>query len=175
MILKPERNLNQDPFTGEPGSHPVGSGLGAVSGAAAGAAVGAAAGPIGSATGAVIGAIAGGIAGGVMGQEIAEYVNPTEVENYWEDGFAKRPYVKEGESFDAFRPAYRMGYDAIANNPAKPFSEVEGELGKQWQSTKGGSSLEWERARDAAKDSYDYTARLYSQRRYLEDQIEPDA
>ena len=33
------KDLNEDPITGEPGSHPVGTGLGAAGGAAAGAAL----------------------------------------------------------------------------------------------------------------------------------------
>ena len=65
---------NQDPFSGEAGSHPVGTGAGAGSGAIAGAAIGALGGPIGAVAGAVLGAIAGGLAG----KEIAEGANPTE-------------------------------------------------------------------------------------------------
>ncbi|HYC91623.1 MAG TPA: hypothetical protein VEO54_20555 [Thermoanaerobaculia bacterium] len=45
------------PITGEPGSHPVGTGLGA---AAVGAALGAPFGPIGILVGGAIGAVAGG-------------------------------------------------------------------------------------------------------------------
>ena len=50
---------NQDPFSGEAGSHPVGTGAGAGSGALAGAALGTLGGPIGVVAGAVLGAIAG--------------------------------------------------------------------------------------------------------------------
>ena len=38
-------DTNPDPITGEPGSHPVGTGLGAGGGALAGAAIGSVAGP----------------------------------------------------------------------------------------------------------------------------------
>ena len=46
FIMANERgkDLNEDPITGEPGSHPVGTGLGAAGGAAAGAALGTAVG-----------------------------------------------------------------------------------------------------------------------------------
>ena len=75
-------DANQDPITGEPGSHPVGTGVGAVAGGAAGAAAGAAtgaavgtagAGPIGTGIGAAVGAIVGGLAG----KGTAEGLNPT--------------------------------------------------------------------------------------------------
>ena len=47
-----DKDLNRDPITDEPGSHPVGTGVGATGGAVAGAAAGAIGGPIGMAVGA---------------------------------------------------------------------------------------------------------------------------
>lgn len=76
------RDANRDPITGEKGSHPVGTGVGAVAGGAAGAAAGAAtgaavgtagAGPVGTAVGAAVGAVAGGL----VGHGTAEGLNPT--------------------------------------------------------------------------------------------------
>ena len=67
-------NPNRDPITCEPGSHPVGTGAGALAGgAAAGAAAGSVAGPIGTGVGAAAGAIVGGLAG----HAAAEKFNPT--------------------------------------------------------------------------------------------------
>ncbi len=72
---KNQQDANRDPITGEPGSHPVGTGLGAAAGgAAAGAAVGTVAGPVGTGIGAAVGAVAGGLAGKAAG----EHFNPTE-------------------------------------------------------------------------------------------------
>jgi uncharacterized protein (TIGR02271 family) len=72
-----ERNpaRNPDPITGEPGSHPVGTGVGTAAGAAAGGAAGAA---VGGPVGAGIGIVAGGIAGAVTGKASAESVYPTD-------------------------------------------------------------------------------------------------
>jgi uncharacterized protein (TIGR02271 family) len=79
-------DANRDPITGESGSHPVGTGVGAVAGGAAGAAAGAAtgaalgtagAGPIGTG----IGAVAGAIIGGAAGHGTAEGLNPTKSPN----------------------------------------------------------------------------------------------
>ena len=53
----PPLDSNPDPITGEPGAHPVGTGLGAAGGAIAGAAIGTIGGPVGMAAGAVIGAV----------------------------------------------------------------------------------------------------------------------
>src|SRR5829696_8613217 len=90
-------DANPDPITGAPGSHPIGTGVGAAGMGAAGAAIGAAvsgpAAPIGAAVGAVVGAVAGGLAG----KGVAEVVNPTAEEEYWRDNYQNRPYVRQGE------------------------------------------------------------------------------
>src|SRR5699024_5833058 len=45
MTKESREDLNADRITGEPGSHPIGTGIGGVGGAAAGAAIGTMAGP----------------------------------------------------------------------------------------------------------------------------------
>jgi outer membrane lipoprotein SlyB len=65
--------LNRDPLTDESGSHPLGTGVGALGGAVAGAAIGTVGGPVGVLAGGAIGAISGAMAG----KEIAESQNPT--------------------------------------------------------------------------------------------------
>ena len=70
-----QQDANRDPLTGEPRSHPIGTGVGAAAGgAAAGAAAGTIAGPVGTGIGAAVGAVAGGLAG----KATAEKFNPTE-------------------------------------------------------------------------------------------------
>ncbi len=70
-----DQDANRDPITGEPRSHPIGTGAGAVvGGAGAGAAAGSAAGPVGTG----IGAAAGAVVGGLAGKAAAEHFNPTE-------------------------------------------------------------------------------------------------
>jgi uncharacterized protein (TIGR02271 family) len=69
-----DQDANRDPITGEPRSHPIGTGTGAVAGgAAAGAATGTVAGPVGTG----IGAAAGAVVGGLAGKAAAEHFNPT--------------------------------------------------------------------------------------------------
>ena len=59
QLANTNTDKNQDPISGEPGSHPVGTGIGAALGGA-GAAAGIVAGPAGAVVGAMAGAIAGG-------------------------------------------------------------------------------------------------------------------
>src|SRR4051794_28124040 len=102
-------DANRDPISGEPGAHPVGTGLGAAAGgAAAGAAGGAMAGPVGAAVGAVVGAVAGGLAG----KEVAESIDPTVEDAYWRENYASRPYYDQGMTYDDYGPAYRYGWES---------------------------------------------------------------
>ena len=110
---QPSQNL--DPITGEPGAHPIGTGIGAAAGgAAAGAAVGTVAGPVGTIAGAAVGALLGGWAG----KSVAEYVDPTAEDAYWQQNFQDRPYAQGGR-YEDYGPAYRYGVNAYRSaNPA---------------------------------------------------------
>ncbi len=143
-------DANRDPITGEPGSHPVGTGLGAVAGGmVAGAAAGTVAGPLGTLAGAAVGAVVGGLAG----KGVAEMIDPTAEDAYWRDNYATRPYT-DGGSYDEFGPAYRYGVSSYTAYPDRTFEEIEPDLRRDWAAARGSSRLEWDRARFAAKDSW---------------------
>lgn len=155
--------LNADPITGEPGSHPVGTGLGATGGAAAGAAVGALGGPIG----AVIGGAVGAVVGGLGGKSAAEAVNPTEEDLYWREHSLNTPYYSDARAhysdldYDRdYQNAYRVGYE---NRPhyehTTRFEDVEHELKVKWEQTKGTSRLTWEQAKLAMRDAWNRVTR----------------
>jgi hypothetical protein len=145
--------LNLDPITGTPGAHPVGTGFGATAGGiAAGAAAGTFAGPLGTVVGAVVGAIAGGLAG----KGIAEMIDPTAEEAYWRDNYSSRPYVGSGASFDDYGPAYRYGIDSFGMFEGHTFEDAEPELKRDWDGAKGGSSLTWDYAKNATRDSWQH-------------------
>lgn len=146
------KDENRDPITGEPGSHPLGTGLGSASGAAAGAAIGALGGPVGMAVGGVIGAVAGG----VVGHEVAEGLDPTAEDAYWNEQHRKEPYYEADYDFNDYRPAYRMGYDQYARNPGVSFDSTEASLSDKWNDEyRGRSRLEWEKARDAMRAGWE--------------------
>ena len=128
---------------------------GIAAGAAAGAAIGGVAGPVGVVAGAAI----GGAIGGATGESVARAVNPTSEEKYWEEQYEDRPYYVEGRDFDSYRPAYRYGVDAYSRNEGKSFDDVEAELNRDWAQARGTSRMEWNEARDPARDAYD---RLYN-------------
>lgn len=157
-------NLNLDPITDEPGAHPIGTGIGAGGGALTGAAIGAGAGPVGIAVGAVIGAVVGGLAG----KGAAEAMNPTAEDAYWRDAYANEPYLAEGYGYDDYAPAYRVGYEGrIARQGS--FDDHEAELASSWNQQRGGSSIDWEKARPATQAAWIRTERTYPSQRYYGD------
>lgn len=149
--LEHEHDLNLDPITKEPGSHPVGTGLGAAAGgAAAGAAAGIVAGPVGAVAGAVVGAVAGGLGG----KAVAEGVNPTAEEAYWRDNYHREPYYESGRSFDDYAPAYRLGMSGQSRYSGD-FDESEQRLAADWNDNREGSTLSWPEASAASRAAWD--------------------
>jgi hypothetical protein len=173
---KPERGheLNPDPLTGEPGAHPVGTGIGAAAGGATGAAVGSAAGPVGTAVGAVVGAVVGGLAG----KGVAEAIDPTAEDAYWREHHDYQPYAADDRTYDDYAPAYRAGYTGYREG--QTFEEREADLRMEYeggprqaetenepattkaatpQKDRAGDPMRWDAAREAARAAYDRVAR----------------
>lgn len=162
-------DANRDPLTGEPGSHPVGTGVGAVGGAATGAAVG---GAVAGPAGALIGAAVGGLAGGLAGKGIAESVNPTEEDAYWRGTYASRPYAS-GRSYDDLAPAYRYGWESRAKHAGdkaeQTWDQAQSNLEQGWDKVKGESRLKWQDAKDATKDAWNRVDSNLKEDRYWRD------
>lgn len=152
MSKESKQELNADMITGEPGSHPVGTGVGGLGGAAAGAAVGSLAGPLGTLIGGAIGAIVGGGAGSAA----AEVINPTNEEAYWRAHYANSPHYVDGHDFDQdYHPAYAVGYANRHRYPENAhFEDHESELHQSWNEVKGDSRLSWDDAKHATKQAW---------------------
>ena len=142
---------NPDPITGAPGSHPVGTGIGAAGAGAAGAAIGAVGGPVGALAGAAIGAIAGGLAG----KGVGELINPTVEDEYWRENYRTRSYVEPDTSYEVYQPAYQYGWEARARHRDRKWDEIEPDLSRDWETHRGTSGLTWEKARYASRDAWD--------------------
>ena len=137
---------NQDPISGAPGAHPVGTGVGAAGGAMAG--------PVGTVVGGAIGAVAGAMAG----KGAAEAVNPTAEDSYWRDNYTKASGYKKDYTYDDYAPAYRLGYNGWSRYGGA-FDQSEGRLSSEWESIKGQSRLSWTEARQATRAAWDRVER----------------
>lgn len=141
----PDRN--EDPITGEPGSHPVGVGVGTAGGATAGAAIGVVGGPIG----AVVGAVVGGVAGAYAGKGVAEKMDPTTEATYWRENHSTQKWASDPDyTYEDYEPAYRYGYTRAAERGTR-WDDSDSDLGKDWDQFKGKSRLEWEKAKSASR------------------------
>lgn len=151
------KDLNADPITGAPGSHPVGTGVGAAGGALAGAAAG---GVVGGPVGAVVGATIGAVAGGLAGHGVGEAVNPTVENAYWEGNYKTRDYVDQARPYADYQDAYRYGWESRTAYPGRQWDDVETDLAKGWPSTERNSSLAWEQAKGATRDAWNRVERV---------------
>ncbi|HZF80698.1 MAG TPA: hypothetical protein VEZ89_13015 [Rubrivivax sp.] len=138
--------------TDDAGKTGTGAVLGGVTGGVAGGAVtgmlaGGVTGPVGAAIGAAAGAVMGALAGKAKADPAAE-------DNYWRENYSSRPYVNSGSSYDEYAPAYRHGLEAHNRYPDRHFDDIESDLGRDWQSSRGQSSLEWDRAKHASRDAW---------------------
>ena len=135
--------------------HSIGAGTGAAAGAVTGATVGAVGGPLGMAVGAVV----GGVLGAAAGDSIAEAVNPTEYDSHWRSNYNKSNYYVSGREWNDYSPAYQMGYDTYPKYRGRAFNEVESDLERNWEATKGNSRLAWNEAKSAVRDGWHYIER----------------
>lgn len=147
------RDDNPDAITGAPGSHPVGTGIGAAGAGAAGAAIGAALGPAGSAVGGVIGAVVGAVAGGLAGKGAAEAINPTDEDAYWRENYRSRPYYRQGTDYKDYEGDYRHGYESSSRYTGT-FDEAESDLRRDWEARPENRGRAWESSKAAVRDAY---------------------
>lgn len=159
MSVNETRDMNRDPITGTPGSHPVGTGIGATGGAFAGAAIGSLFGPLGTLIGGAIGAVGGGAAGHAVG----ERVDPTGEAEYWSTTYNTRPYYKSEYDYTTdYAPAYSYGSEARARYADRNWDDsLEADLRQGWENAKAKSRLTWENAKDAVRDAWDRDDRTY--------------
>ncbi|KAB7776452.1 hypothetical protein [Xanthomonas sp. LMG 12460] len=168
------RDLNRDPISGTPGSHPVGVGIG---GTAGGVAAGALAGTVFGPLGTLIGAAVGVVAGAAAGKGVAERIDPTGEDAYWREEYRNRDYAKADYDYDRdYAAAYGLGLQAREQYPSRTWDEHERELSHDWGTRRGDSHLEWDEARLAARDSWeraDATYRTYEDSdRYYADRFD---
>ncbi len=152
-------DANGDAIHGSGDSHVVGTTIGAIGGAAVGGAitgamVGTVAGPLGTIAGAAGGAVVGALAGGVAGHEIGKGVDPAMEHEYWRDNYLTRPYALSGMPYGMYGPAYQYGWEARVYHHDQSFDQVAPHLQRQWSAHRGTSTLDWEQAKHAVRDSW---------------------
>lgn len=75
--------------------------------------------------------------------------------SYWREQHQHEPYVAKGERYDDYAPAYRTGYEGHSRYAGQRFDEVESDLRRDWENTKGNSKLGWDKASQACRAAWD--------------------
>jgi uncharacterized protein (TIGR02271 family) len=122
-------------------------------------------GAVGGPVGALVGAIAGGaVAGGLAGTGVGELIDPTTEDNWLRESFTEKKYVRKGETYDTYAPAYKYGAEAQSRYHGKAFADVETDIRSGWEKAHAASGMAWDRAREAVRDSFDRTMQLREER-----------
>jgi hypothetical protein len=148
-----QSDSNLDPLSGEVGSHPLGTGVGAAGAGTVGTVIG---GAVGGPVGAVVGAVIGSVVGGLAGKDVAEQVNPTFEDTNWQETYTSSTYANSDKTYEDYQPAYRTGYEGYDRygHSGRTYSEVETDLQRDYQ-TNQTRNLPWEQAKHAVKDAWD--------------------
>ena len=149
----------QDAINRTPDTETIGVAAGGLAGGAlGGAAAGSFAGPVGTLVGATLGAIAGGLAG----KAAADQLDPALEDEFWRQSYQAEPYYEAGYTYDDYAPAYRSGYQARARlaDPLS-FDAIESDLEADFYKQRAGSRLDWDKARPAARASYERACVVY--------------
>lgn len=78
-----------------------------------------------------------------------------ESDRHFESRFQQADYTRENETFDDYRPAYRYGVHARTRHGKREWDKsLEEQLGRDWESNRGASSLPWERAKIGVQEAF---------------------
>ncbi|PTY06238.1 hypothetical protein DB347_12380 [Opitutaceae bacterium EW11] len=82
-------------------------------------------------------------------------MNPTAEEAYWREHH-ERQWFAAGRTYEAFRDAYRVGYEGYGRFGRKggEFDDYETEFRAAYERGEGGATLPWEEARQAARAAW---------------------
>ena len=77
---------------------------------------------------------------------------------YWREHFQSEPYYAQGEAFDAYQPAYKLGIEARSEFQGKQFVDVEDKLRMQYEASPlDQRKLDWAQAKQAVRAAWDRT------------------
>lgn len=75
---------------------------------------------------------------------------------YWREHFQNEPYYAQGNNFDAYEPAYRLGIEARGEYPNKQFADVEDKLRMQYEANQQAQrKLDWAEAKQAVRAAWE--------------------
>ena len=80
-------------------------------------------------------------------------------DDHWRTHFGDRPYVKEGEAYETYRPAYQYGWRERVRRWGARWEDVEDDLEKKWDRFVVDAKLTWLEAKEAVRDAWNLVER----------------
>lgn len=75
--------------------------------------------------------------------------DPTKEEGSWREYHDKQGFVKPGQKYEHYAPAYRTAYEGFQKYPDKAYEEIESDLALDYEKHRVGEALPWDHARHA--------------------------
>ena len=126
----------------------------------------------GEATVVMTDAIAGSLFGTGIADEIAEFVNRSDCEDYWKTHFYAAyldywkthfyaaSYYASDNGWHDYHPAFRLGFGAYFMYQGRRFDEVAFDLVRDWEDIKDKSRLTWSQAKHAVRDGWEFVENI---------------
>jgi hypothetical protein len=99
------------------------------------------------------------------GDDVAGSTRQAEENTHWSLNYASRPYVGADEAYLDYAPAYLYGVVWYDSSPERQFEDCERDLANGWDSVRGGSPLDWPKAKPAVRDAWYRVSDLAAQAR----------
>ncbi len=99
--------------------------------------------------------------GGLTEGEPVDVLDPVVEHGFWRSTYYSRPYVKDSDTYEEYGPAYQYGWESRVFYDPRTFAEVELILTRDWSAHQGTSTLTWEQAKQAVRDSWNRIDRRY--------------
>lgn len=78
---------------------------------------------------------------------------------HWKQQFEKEPYYESGNTFADYDPAYRVGAEGRSRYAGQQFDQIEPDLKREWEKSKGVARISWDKAKLAARAAWDRVER----------------
>lgn len=86
-------------------------------------------------------------------------LDSSDYNRHFADDFKNSRFFRSGSEWQDYEPAYQYGYESFDRHRGRRFEEVESELAQAWNTTRRGSKLAWEEAKEAVRDGWHYLER----------------
>lgn len=101
------------------------------------------------------GSAIGAVVGGLAGKSVAESIDPTNEDGYWQKNHGGQHFASHG-SYERYSGAYRTGYEGVGRHGLdKSYDEVESDLKAAYEQTRDKAGLTWDHARHAARAAFE--------------------